>query len=386
MPITDNIPPAILRLAVYDRNSSTYEQSPKIYLLKKINGIYQPAGGNINVNFDKVSFAISAVDRFTGSANLNGIYSAELSDNGKIICGFQMDNISYDETRYLNAHIDYKTRSHGGPFLQHISKLPGYTNGIYNTPEGNDGVIYLHDSSSHDIKILVNDVNENTSTIQFSLKGREIKEHVNFPGRDKMFYPNLVNIFENDHVSFYLPATALYDSFRFEYKEIISNAGMPVYALHNTSVPLHNYFPVKIRYTFPMADTGNIIMKRFSGTKQDYKKAVYENGWYKASFREFGNYELVVDHTPPVISPIGFRDGMKAGRLGSIAFSVTDNTEEIISFTALLDGNWLRFSNDKGRTFVYLFDEHCGPGAHELKIIAEDQAGNKTEKNYRFIR
>ncbi len=39
-PIPDKIEPQILRLAVYDRNISTYEQSPKIYSLKKINGVY----------------------------------------------------------------------------------------------------------------------------------------------------------------------------------------------------------------------------------------------------------------------------------------------------------------------------------------------------------
>jgi hypothetical protein len=51
-----------------------------------------------------------------------------------------------------------------------------------------------------------------------------------------------------------------------------------------------------------------------------------------------------------------------------------------------LDGNWLRFSNDKGSSFIYEFDEMCPAGEHELKIIAEDLAGNIIEKKYRFTR
>ena len=39
-PIPDNVPPGISRLAVYDRNKSTYNQSPKIYAVKKVNGVY----------------------------------------------------------------------------------------------------------------------------------------------------------------------------------------------------------------------------------------------------------------------------------------------------------------------------------------------------------
>lgn len=386
MPVPDNVAPGIVRLAVYDRNLSTYEQSPKLYALKKVNGIYKPVPGDININSDKVSFAISAYDCFTGSQNPNGIFSAELYDNGKLICGFEMNNISYDETRYLNAHIDYKTRSTGGPFLQHLSKLPGYNDGIYKTVNGGDGVIYLQDSSVHEIKIVVSDVNHNVSTIAFSVKSNGNRTQVSEGNSNKKFYPNAINIFENSNISFYMPETAIYDSFSFIYKEIIPNFNHPIFQLHNTSVPVQNYFPIKIRDNFPLEDTGHIIMKRFSGSKEDFKKTVYENGWYKASFREFGNYQLINDFSPPVITPIGFRNGMNAKKLGRIAFSVSDNTEEIAKFTALLDGNWLRFSNDKGKIFVYLFDEHCGPGQHELKVIAEDLAGNKTEKVFNFTR
>ena len=95
---------------------------------------------------------------------------------------------------------------------------------------------------------------------------------------------------------------------------------------------------------------------------------------------------MILDTIPPVIIPVGIRDGMNAAKLRSIRFSVTDNTEEILQFTALLDGEWLRFSNDKGRNFVYEFDEHCSPGEHELVVIAEDLAGNKTEKRFRFTK
>src|SRR6195952_245837 len=73
-PIADNIAPDILRLAVYDRRISVYDQAPKIYALKKVNGIYTPAGGKINVTSNEVSFAITAWDRYTGSTNQNGIY------------------------------------------------------------------------------------------------------------------------------------------------------------------------------------------------------------------------------------------------------------------------------------------------------------------------
>ena len=56
------------------------------------------------------------------------------------------------------------------------------------------------------------------------------------------------------------------------------------------------------------------------------------------------------------------------------------------NFRAELDGKWLRFTNDKGRSFIYIFDEKCGRGSHELKISIQDEAGNTTEKIYHFTR
>ncbi|RYZ96109.1 MAG: M23 family metallopeptidase [Sphingobacteriaceae bacterium] len=166
-PITDNIAPGILRLAVYDRSLSTYEQTPRIYPLKKVNGIYSVAGAGIKVNTDKVSFAITAYDQYSGSTNQNGIYEAVLYDEGRPVCGFRMDSISYAETRYLNAHIDHRFRAAGGSYLQHLSRLPGNDGGIYKS-DGNDGVIDLATGEAKNIRIIVADPNGNSSNLETS--------------------------------------------------------------------------------------------------------------------------------------------------------------------------------------------------------------------------
>lgn len=386
-PIKDHVAPDILRLAVYDRRYSTYEQTPKIYTLKKMNGFYKPVGGSILVKTDKVSFAITAYDRYTGSTNQNGIFRAAIFADNKAIAGFEMDNISYDETRGLNAHIDYKTRSNGGPYLQHLSVLPGYTEGIYKTTPGNNGVIHLTDTSAHEIKIEATDTENNTSNLLFSLKKDDEVAALTTTGNGQLFMPGYINVFENNTFRFYLPEKSLYDSFRLIFKEIIPNTGRTIYQVHNNTVPVGNYFQVKIRDNFSPGDTGRIIMKRFWNNKEDFKKAYFENNWYRSSFREFGNYQLILDTIPPKLTATGgFRNGMKVSALKKIAFVVSDNTEEIKNFTALLDGKWLRFSNDKGKVFTYFFDEYCEIGEHELKIIVEDLAGNKTENTFRFTR
>ena len=175
LPVPDNVPPTILRLAMYDRCVSTYSQSPKLFSLKKVSGNYTTIQPVITVNTDKISFGISANDKVSGSANPNGIYQAILYMDESAISGFEIDSISYDETRYVNAHIDYKTRAAGGPYIEHLSRLPGYPEGVYKDFKGN-GVIELPDDSIHEIKIVVKDPDGNASSLEFKIKKGLITE------------------------------------------------------------------------------------------------------------------------------------------------------------------------------------------------------------------
>ncbi|MBC7889895.1 MAG: M23 family metallopeptidase [Ferruginibacter sp.] len=393
-PIADNTAPDILRLAVYDRGISSFEQIPKFYPLKKVNGSYTTGSQLILTQTDKVSFAITAYDRYTGSTNKNGIYQAVLYDNEQPVSGFQLDSIGYDETRYLNAHIDYKLRNSGGSYVQHLSRLAGYPQGVYKDISG-DGVITIEDDSVHQIKIEVKDAEGNTSRLHFGVQrllAKQPRPPVNpiaiyQPGE---FHPGFINVYENSNISFYLPENALYDSIRFKYSEIIPLQGYPIYRLHNGNIPVHCMFPVKIKAE-NRAHPDKMVMHRFWSDKNDYAKAFpvamgNEKGWYQASFRAFGNFQLLEDTTPPSITPIGIRDGMNAGKLNRIAFVIKDNTKELQNFTAFLDGKWLRFTNDKGSAFIYKFDEYCPPGEHELKISVEDCVGNRAERIYHFTR
>ena len=115
------------------------------------------------------------------------------------------------------------------------------------------------------------------------------------------------------------------------------------------------------------------------------QKVQWQNNWASARFRDFGDFRLMRDTVPPVITP-SFSDWADLSRATRITFSVRDNLQAVKNIRAELDGKWLRFSNDKYRAFIYQFDEKCLSGPHELKISAEDEAGNKTVMLYNFTR
>lgn len=387
--IPDNTKPNILRLAVYDRNKSVYEQAPRLIPVKRSGASFITTPGTISVSSDKISFAITAYDTHTGSSNLNGIYEAVMYDNDEPVIGFQMDRIGYESTRYLNAHIDYRTKSTGGPYLQHLSELPGYVNSVYKKVKG-DGVIDLSDGNVHAIKIVVKDAAGNTSVLTYRVQynGAAITKPWT---AGKLFYPLMLDVYEDSSCEFYIGERSLYDAVHI--RHTVSASANPavvsdVHSIGNTYIPLQDSFMVRLKAksSIPPDKRDRVVMQRTGGPKKDVIKVEWQNEWAAARFRDFGNFQLIVDETPPQIVPSGFTNGSDLSKATRISFTIKDNLEKFKNVRATLDGKWLRFTNDKGRTFIYRFDEMCPKGQHTLVITAEDEAGNVQTSSYKFTR
>jgi hypothetical protein len=387
-PLADQTKPTILRVAIYDRTKSVYEQAPRVIpVVNKGNGQYSTALQTVST--PRISLALTTYDTHTGSSNLNGVFEAVLFDEQEAVVGFRMDEISYDATRYLNAHIDYKTKQAGGPYLQHLSELPGYISSIYTRFSG-DGVIDLTDNLVHDLSIVVKDANGNTSTVKIPVKYNGAEPvRLTLPG--KRFYPMMVDIYESDECEFIIGERTLYDSVSLVYRKQSATASAAVSALHTigtASIPLQDAMMVRIRLTAPLSDVekARVVMQRISGTRKEVQKVSWEEDWALAGFRDFGSFQLVVDTTAPEIIPVGFKDGSNLSNASRVVFTVKDDLGKWKVLRTELDGKWIRFTNDKGRNFIYVFDEHFPPGEHELKVLAADEAGNQREVKWRIRR
>jgi hypothetical protein len=378
--IPDTRAPEVYKIAIYDRGKSLYEQQPIILPVKMVNGQYVPTQSVVKIKANQAGVALQAIDRMSNSANANGIYEVVLLDNDVPNIGFQLDDIGYDETRYLNAHIDYKIKKGGGPYLQLVFALPGNKLDVYHDLKG-DGILDLSDGAVHQVKLLVRDAYGNTSTVKFGLQGQA--EETSEKACANTMYPDSRNIFENNQVEFFLDEAALYDHMCFNYLEIPNNnpkALSNTFRLSTALIPVHTtYNPrIKTKRLVPVGLENKVVMVREGAGGGGVSSTVLENGWYKGSFRDFGDFHLELDTIAPHISLIG---GPKGGK---IAFSMSD-ASGIKSYRAELDGKWLMFVR-RGNVLTYTFDEHCPPGSHTLKLVVTDEAGNNGEYQLKFSR
>jgi hypothetical protein len=433
LPVPDKTPPTLQRLAWYDRNKGIYEQSPHL-LPTRLGAPEWISASNppglaratwrlpsplLIVPTPRISFALSAFDTQSGSTNPNGIYEADLEVDNEPVIGFQMNNISYDNTQNINAHIDYKTRATGGPYLQQLFKLSGYPAPSVYAGAGDhpaDGVVNLEDGRVHKVVITVRDTYGNLSRLPFDVQYQPAGMNVSTvaaPAAGKKFYVGMVDGVETPDYAFFLGEKSLYDSVTIGAATVGypgSGLSLPggvsaVQAIGEPWIPLLD--PVLVRLRLPSSPAGDslggttgnaatekaggaatdrIVMVCFNGASKDVQRPQWQGGWASARFREWGNYQLVEDREAPVITFPGTPDGANLRKASRLVISIRDNLGELRNFRAELDGAWLCFSNDKARAYIYRFDEHCPPGHHVLKVTVEDVAGNRAEKELHFVR
>lgn len=389
--ISDNVPPAITKLAVYDRSRSVFDQKPLFYNLKNTDsGYIIPKMPVMKTGLNRLSFAIQAYDKMSSSGSPDGIFSAQLFFDDIPQVKFVLDSIDYEETAYINSQTDHMHRYTGGAWLQHVAKLPGDNGAAYKTING-DGVVTLADTMLHTVRIVVSDAKGLKSELNFMLQYIDsLASKANTTEYAMRFAPNKVNVISKPDFEMYLPKGALYDTITPYYYTVsnkLPNTFSQAHQVANPAIPLHEDVVVRIKLNKPVPESmqDKLLIVRSDNKGRTIKKAVWQEQWLSAAFGDFGTYQVIADTTAPQINNLGKGDTVNLSAVSRIIFTPTDNYG-IKKFRATLNGKWIRFTNDKSRNWIYKFDERCPYGVHELIVTAEDLVGNTTTRTWWFRR
>ncbi len=389
LPLYDNVAPVLKNMYVYNRSKSTYPGEKSLYNVKKVAGDYQLTQKNnrIITGLQRVSFGISGYDQCNGSANQDGIYASVLYVDDLPVVSFVLDSIDYVDTRAMNAHIDYSHTKRVGGYIQHVSRLPGNNSGVYHELSG-DGVIELKDTLPHNIKIELWDAYKNVSTLQFEIQYFDsLSKPVTQPVSEKIA-PNTAYAIQKPGFNMYFPKGAIYDTVHYNYFKTSSYAYAALSDIHqfvHPDAPLQEAVTVTLQPNREVPrELKNKVLIRLTGRANSVKSAQPTSRGYEASFMDAGSYQLIFDSIAPVINAPGKGDTINLSSARRIVFTPTDNNGVIKKFSAWCNNEWMRFTNDKGRNWIYNFEDDFPYGTYQLRVLVEDAAGNTTEKEWYF--
>ncbi len=375
--IPDTRIPEIRAGVVYSFGDSSHvNQSSRLKELK----IIKKKNGTLTTNqieaYGTLGFGINVIDKQNGALNNNGIFSLEMTVNGKKVYEHKVDTYAFSETRYLNSLIDYGRFYHKRQriqkcFVEPANKLSLYRNLV------NKGYLQVEDSLSYIVKITAKDYKGNTRSLIIPIKGKKdtvlVKKRVT--ETPNYFKANEFNKITRDNITVAFPKKSFYKDvyFKFDYKD-------GIVSLHNQSIPLHKNFTL----TFDVSKYSKEKRKQLFIARKNYKGKLYytntrrkENKLYTLS-KTLGNYTLVFDSIKPKLVPINFKNNQSLTKYRYLKFRISDNLSGVKFYRGEIDGEWILLEYDaKKRLLTYDFNDKKLIGTkHTLKVTAIDNVNN----------
>lgn len=396
--IPDNVKPKITKLAIYPIGKNALVNGRNN--TKVMSTAPSASGYGINKQDSltlsgDIGFGIECSDSENGSTNPNAVFSIELQSGGKRIYYCEFDKFTFENSRYVNAHIDYAGKQKTGAKIQKCYLSKNNKLGIY---QGliNNGIINFSDNEVHWIKIIVKDYVGNSTELAFKVKSSTslLKQQV-IQNEQGLFFDCLKdNTFANEELKVTIPALALYDDLYFSYKKsaTLKGAASPSYQIIDNKTALQKPMSLSIN---AKAIPSNLTSKAFvfsvnSKGKRNYEGGSYSAGWITTQTKNLGAFAVAIDTVVPLIKPVFKvvdKNNVDLKNLKTISFKITDNLSEIKSYRATIDGKWVLFEYDyKNDLLFFEFDGSIKPGSHKLSLKVNDGRNNTAVFECGFVR
>ncbi|MFA5974115.1 MAG: M23 family metallopeptidase [Lentimicrobiaceae bacterium] len=394
-PIVDNYPPVIDFIKIYPENENSFIGSVNDAIrfnVKKIgNSEYRLTTKDTLSVWGSVSMGAQAFDFNQNPNDRNGFYSMKMYADSIEFLSMVCDSFSFDESRYVNASIDFAANYNQGNRIVKSKKLPGNQLSFFHS-DARNGTLTFMDGKIHEILISVGDLSGNTANLRFWVKPQKPEGFVQIPDipigdTTVNFKYNKFNKFETKEMKVEIPDGCLYDDLNFRYRKLPGSKGMysDIHYLHDAEVPLQNKIKVSIKATnLPQRLRSKALTVRIDRDgNRSPAGGSYENGYVTTNTNLFDGYAIVVDTIAPSIKP--WKENIK--NKTNLKFTVSDNFSGIDTYRGEVNGKWALVEWDpKNKLMIYRFDNVAKPGKNNFSLFLEDEKGNKNKYSTTFTR
>ncbi len=385
--IADKRPPVVQNLVVYQ-----YDELGQLLHT----GLYQPKWNSvgvyglpnkIEVSAATVAFGLRTYDTQDGGTNQNGIYSINCKADNEPSFAFALDEMPFEETRYMNAHIDYKLKVNQNLFTHRCYPLEGNKLPIYIT-NSNKGKFEINREFARSFSFAIADFNGNISRLNFEVvKSPELAPIATPPTKYTVLgEPSEVTIVNQPGVQIVWPEGSFYEKtpIKLVTTPIVKGESFsPYFEVSPFDVPVHTFFEVSIDGLSVPAD---LQSKAFIARCEPNGSTINCGGTWignnlTTGVRQMSQYTIMVDTIAPKVSTVYFSSVMTGWERMSFRisdnFRVKDKGRDVL-FNAYVDGDWILMELDgKSGLLSHRFDGRIKPGVHSLMIVVTDDRGNE---------
>ena len=376
--IVDKRPPIAKSIVLYHLSDSVFNPNyvSKEHILYFYHHKYIPKNSSIFNVSENFSVAIRALDKMTNSPNRFGIYKIQLFFDDSLHFEMIFDRISFFEQRGINALMDYPRFINSNKKIYRLFKLPNNELMIYN--QNGNGILHLSDSKIHDVKVLLYDIDNNKSVVQFKVKLSKSKINID---NEVYSYKQKIN-FESSGAKVFIPPYAFYSDYKF--KLITLNTSLSkwskTFSIGSATTPLKKNIIVHFDVSqIPSRYYSKIYAVRITPKNSHLSQnGIVRNRIFGFRTNKLGKFYLDLDTTPPKTYLLT-KKILKSELL--LKFKIAEKGVGLHSYDVYYNNQWIpAYYDSKYRVLNVYLKNKINDG--KLKIVLSDKLFNKSEYNF----
>jgi len=356
---------------------------------------------------DTYGFGIDAVDYIHNNKDPKGLYSYSFWLNQSHKFTHKLNQFAFDETKYINAHIDFPYYKLEKLRVQKCFVDDGNRFSTYQTDAEKGRVNFAQAASSGELIFEAADVNKNKTYVKILYKiglnqmDAERQAYEKQIANQPMLIPGKANVVEKEGFWANIDEKSLYDTVCYALNILpkTSDAFSQAYHFHSYTTPVHAAFDVAIKLDVAHLAWADKMVLAYAKTPNDGFYSIggtYKKGWVQTKASNFGLFKIMLDTVAPQVKWLLPKKGKEAADTLRWDFEIKDDFSGIKSYDMFLNGRWIIGDFDaKNDRLTYLFDEvyfiereriynlENNPAeakAFRLLVRVVDNKGNKTER------
>ncbi|MBP5995875.1 MAG: M23 family metallopeptidase [Crocinitomicaceae bacterium] len=325
--VSDVAPPSLhgIRLLAIDENGFVVPaKSLIIPLTKNVHRVKLPQ--DFIQGTDKLGITISATDPMKSGGHGFGLFSAEIVSSNHEQFGFEMADISFDDSRYVNNHMDYDEYKSKGIKYQKLFRNKYNPLTIYQLESR--GGISLHGFDSISCSIILEDVNGNVSQHELLIEYPFEMKQMKHPFFDPLLYflPEALYTFHSENMKVLVDPNTFYEPIKKTMNLSFGQFG-------NSKTVIQKPICVEMR-----AKNTPAIEKQYLAINGDALECTRENGWLASESKQLGTFSIKVDTVAPTI--VFMPTSSNVVIPNQFSWKMTDGQSGIAKYELLINAEW----------------------------------------------
>ncbi|HNU33773.1 MAG TPA: M23 family metallopeptidase [Bacteroidia bacterium] len=374
--VPDSLPPVFKNLFIYEQG---YIHPPKKIEVKSLDGINYFTDEVIS-SIPPFEIGFSADDFAVTDSNNLGIYHAVLTAGSDTIYSYTFNSFPFDQTKYVNAHIDTYSKYMNGDVIEWCRVLPSNKLPVYSQKYSGR---FVTDSSKINYKLSLSDYNGKKCTLNFVINkvsnsgGSTITPHKwELPIEIKGNEFNLKIYPESFYDNVYLNTP---QKTRYKIKWVVGD----IYEFSEIPIPLCK--PAILAISKPKVSQRLqyklCIVSVSKSNNLSYIGGYYEKGKVISKINRLERFAVAIDTIPPFLEEkyTIITDSVSMNKM--MIVKVKDNLSGIRDYNLYVNGRWelMEYDPKTGSLILPLTLKGFKQGDRFL-IEVTDRRNNKTSR------